>query len=220
MARALQSSAHMCAAPNVTRLRPTLVSLPEPACAGSVSVEEAIARRRSSRRFGPQSLTLAEVGQLLWAAQGITGPDGGRAAPSAGATHPLTAHLVVERVEGIAPGVYAYEPAAARLRQVVQGSVANALVAAARHQEWIGAASAGIAISAEYGRSTVRYRERGYRYAHLEAGHAAENAHLEATALGLRSVIVGAFDDAALARVLSLGSGARSLCLLIVGKAP
>jgi SagB-type dehydrogenase family enzyme len=199
---------------------PPSIELPEPLRAGRVSVEEAIAARRSTRSFGRRSLSLAEVGELLWAAQGITRADGHRAAPSAGALYPLSVHLVAERLEGAGAGAYAYEPAQRRLREVARGSLLARLVAAAPGQDWIADAAAALVVSAADEKLSARFGARAARFAHLEAGHAVENAHLEATALGLASVVVGAFDDDAVARLVRLGSGEEPLCLLIVGASP
>lgn len=220
VARLLQPRLAMPSASPSAASVPTEILLPEPALTGRISLEEVIAKRRSARRYGRQRVSLAEIGQLLWATQGVTRADGRRAAPSAGALYPLSALLVAERVDDLAPGAYAYLPLERRLRLAVRGAVLSEVAAAALGQDWIGEAAAALAISAVYGKATARYGERGQRYAHLEAGLAAENAHLEATALGLRSVLVGAFDDAALARALELGSSERPLLLLIVGRSP
>jgi len=52
-----------------------------------------------------------------------------------------------------------------------------------------------IVIAAVYERTTDRYGERGVQYVHMEAGHAAQNLYLEATALNLGMVSIGAFND-------------------------
>jgi len=194
------------------------IDLPGPVLDGAVSLEHALATRRSVRRYARDPLTLAEVGQLLWASQGITHCEDRRSAPSAGGLHPLNAYLVAERVAGLAPGVHAYLPDGHRLRPVVYRSLLPQLAAAAWSQEWIGGAAAALVLSAVYVRTTDRYGERGRRYVHMEAGHAAQNALLQATALGLRSVVVGAFDDAAAARLLDLDRSESLLCLLPVGR--
>ena len=89
------------------------VALPKPITAGTVSVEEALERRASIRNYTDQPITMQQVSQLLWAAQGITRPSwGGRTAPSAGGTYPLEVYLVVAKngVEGLTAGVYQYIP--------------------------------------------------------------------------------------------------------------
>jgi SagB-type dehydrogenase family enzyme len=201
-----------------TQTGATEIELPEPARSGSVSVEQAIAMRRSERSYAPQPLRLPEVAELLWAAQGITRPDGRRAAPSAGALYPLDAHWVSERVEGLEPGAYLHLPPERRLRLVARGRLLSGLAAAALGQDWIAEAAGALVLSAVYARTTIRYGERGRRYVVLEAGHALENAHLAATAQGLHSVVVGAFGDAAVAKLLGLAPDASPLCLLVVGR--
>lgn len=73
------------------------VPLPSPATTDTISLEKAIANRRSLRAFRPDPLPTATIGQLLWAGQGVTSPDGKRAAPSAGALYPLELYVVTPR---------------------------------------------------------------------------------------------------------------------------
>ena len=86
------------------------VKLPQPKTEGVVSVEEALAKRRSIRKYSDQALSLQEIGQILWAAQGITSPRGFRTAPSAHGFYPITLYLVVSNVTGLTPDVYTYDP--------------------------------------------------------------------------------------------------------------
>jgi SagB-type dehydrogenase family enzyme len=192
--------------------------LPEPSLDGRVSLERTLAGRRSVRRYGPDALTLAEAGQLLWAAQGVTHRDGKRTSPSAGALHPLEAYLVADRVADLEPGVYGYQPLGHRLSEVSSGRVLSDLAASAWGQDWIAGAAAAIALSAVYARTSERYGERGQRYVHMEAGHAAQNVLLQATALDLSAVVVGAFDDVEIARLLGGDPAEHPLCLLPVGR--
>jgi SagB-type dehydrogenase family enzyme len=204
----------------MSRRSPDVPKLPDPSLDGQVSLEQALARRRSLRSFAHDPLSLNEVGQLLWAAQGVTHREGRRTAPSAGGLHPLEAYLVAERVANLEPGVYGYEPLGHRLAEVSRGRVLPALAAASWGQDWIAGAAAAIALAAVYARSSVRYRERAERYVKLEAGHAAQNVLLEATALGLAAVVVGAFEDEEVARLLRCAPDAAPLCLLPIGRRP
>lgn len=198
-----------------------ITSLPEPRLHGGISVEEVIKRRRSIRSYADSPLTLAEVGQLLWAAQGITDPKSGfRAAPSAGATYPLEVHLVVGEgtVAGLAAGVYRYLPEGHRLERRLAGDLRARLAAAALGQPWVEAAPITIVITAIYQRTTARYGERGVRYVHLEAGHVGQNIYLQAVALELGTVAVGAFRDAEVAELLGLPQDEVPLYLFPVGR--
>ena len=197
-----------------------IVDLPPPAADSGVSVEKALAERRSVRAYAPGALTLAELGQLLWAAQGMTAPSGLRAAPSAGALYPLELRVVVGEVAGLETGVYRYLPGVHRLGRSDPRDLRPDLAAAAHQQAWVSDNAALVVISAQYGRTTGKYGPRGVRYAQLEAGHAAENLFLQATALGIATVVVGAFDDAAVTRLLRLEPGEEPLVLMPLGRPP
>ena len=187
------------------------VALPPPARKGEASVEQALAGRRSCRRFSPRPLALEQISQLLWAAQGVTAADGRRAAPSAGACYPLELYLVC------AEGIFQYLPEGHRLRKAQARDIRGDLAAAAWGQDFIAQAPASLVFSAVYERTTSRYGERGVRYVHMDVGIAAENVHLQAEALGLGSVSVGAFDDAAVARVVGLPDPEKALYIIPVG---
>ncbi len=188
-------------------------ALPEPRTDGPLSLEAAIARRRSVRRYRPDGLTLEEIGQLLWSAQGLTGSrPSQRAAPSAGGCHPLVFYVCRDT------GVWRYHPQDHSLTEHLSEDVRVDLAEAAWGQDFIGRAPSVFAVSAVFERTTRRYRERGrMRYVPMDAGHAAENLLLQAVALGLGGVTVGAFDDAALKRVLALPGQEEPLYLISVG---
>jgi SagB-type dehydrogenase family enzyme len=193
------------------------VSLPPPPAAGAMSLEEALAQRRSVREFVPGALTLEEVSRLAWAAQGVTRP-GHRTAPSAGATYPLEIYLVAGDVKDLSAGVYRYRPGQHRLEAVSDGDIRRQLADAAVEQKWVGDSAMVAVIAAVFERTTARYGRRGERYVHMEAGHAAENLLLQATALGLGATPVGAFHDAEVSRLLHLPSGEKPLYLIPVGR--
>jgi SagB-type dehydrogenase family enzyme len=178
---------------------------------------QALQERRTVRGFNQQGLTRAQVAQLLWAAQGITSPEGKRTAPSAGALYPLEVRLVAGDVEGLTPGSYRYDPAQHRLVDEQKGELRPELTEAALSQEWIRTAPAIFVISAVYARTTGKYGDRGKRYVYMEVGHAAQSLLLQATALGLSSATVGAFDDAQLKRLLQLPADEEPLIILPVG---
>jgi SagB-type dehydrogenase family enzyme len=203
------------AAPEETNMN---VALPKPRLDGAVSVERALQQRRTVRAFTGEAISLDDIGQLLWAAQGVTHGDGLRTAPSAGALYPLQVILVAGHVSGLAPGVYAYAPAAHALTPLAAGDRRAALAAAALDQRWLQTAPAVLLFCAAPQRTLRKYGTRGIQYVYIEAGHAAQNVFLQAVALGLGAAAVGAFDDAQVSRVLGLAAEQRPLYLMPVGR--
>ncbi|MEJ2420183.1 MAG: SagB family peptide dehydrogenase [Acidobacteriota bacterium] len=198
---------------------PVFVSLPAARAAGTLSLEAALSRRRTVRSFRRDSLSLEQVGQLTWAAQGTTGANReGRTAPSAGGLYPLELYVLASRVEKLAPGVYRYESRPHRLRKVLAGDVIHRLAPAALRQEWVEEAPVVFLIAAVASKTTVKYGSRGIRYVHMEAGHAAQNLALQAEALELGAGVVGAFQDGRLAELTGLPGGCAPLYLLPVGR--
>lgn len=195
-----------------------MIALPEPNTKGKVSLEEALLTRRSVRSFAQQGLSLAELGQLLWAAQGVTSPDGERTAPSAGALYPLKLYVVAGWVTDLPVGVYEYVPTKHRLSLHSEGDRRQQIATAALEQRFVARSAAVLAIAAEYARTAKRYGSRAERYVHIEAGHAAQNVCLEAVALGLVTVVVGAFDDDAIRKALDLQTSVAPLLLMPVGR--
>ncbi|UCE90623.1 MAG: SagB/ThcOx family dehydrogenase [Pseudomonadota bacterium] len=194
------------------------IVLPPPARDGGVTVEQALSARRSVRAWAKAPLTLAQTGQLLWAAQGVTHSDGLRTAPSAGALYPLEIYVVAGAVEGLVSGTYRYLPQQHALQATGEGDDRAALASAAYQQGWLAAAPAIIVIAAVPKRTARKYGARAERYVAIEAGHAAQNVYLQAEALGLGTTLVGAFADRQVSSILGLPKGERPLCLLPVGK--
>jgi len=179
----------------------------QPKTSGAISVEEALARRRSVREYADAPLTIDQVMQLLWAAQGVTNTEYGfRTAPSAGGLYPLEIYLVAKPsgVLGLEAGIYRYEPRNHTLIKMIGGDFSGQLMAAALDQEWVGAAPVNFVITAIFERTTGKYGERGVRYVWQETGHAAQNIYLQAVALGLGNVVIGGFHDAEVQRILGL----------------
>lgn len=186
--------------------------LPEPQEEGDMSVEAAIAGRRSVRSFDSRELSEQQIGQLLWAAQGITDDRRQlRAAPSAGATYPLEIHLAT------AEWVGHYLPEEHALEIIATEDLRTALMRAALGQRFIADAPAVIVVSAVPERTTQRYGERGIRYIHMEAGHVAQNVHLQAVSLGLGSVPVGAARDEQIKDLLELSDDSLLLYIIPTG---
>jgi SagB-type dehydrogenase family enzyme len=193
------------------------ITLPEPFYDSGTSLEEALLARRSVRSFREEPITLQQLSQLLWAGQGITDPSGKRTAPSAGALYPLKLYIVVGNVEGLAAGVYEYEPETHTLVKTIDGDQRQSLAQAALGQTSVQQGAIDIIITAIYEITTVKYGERGIRYVHMEAGHAAQNICLEVVALELGAVTVGAFDDADVQQVLELPDDEVPLYIIPVG---
>jgi SagB-type dehydrogenase family enzyme len=190
-----------------------VVDLPDPRLSGGTSVEQAIAGRRSVRRFTRRTLNLRELSQLLWAAQGITSRSGARAAPSPGALYPLDVYVVTRDRLGH------YIPHQHRLLVLVEGDLRSRLAAAVFGQAAVEEAPAVFVVTAVYARAAEEYGPRAERYATLEAGHVAQNILLQAVALGLAAVPVGAFDGALVRSALGLPADHEPLYLLPVGHA-
>lgn len=188
--------------------------LPAPVLTGAMSLEEAIAARRSVREFENTPLTPKQVSQLCWAGQGITEPGRGyRASPSAGALFPIELYVVT------ADGVDHYEPRGHRLERHASGDLRQSLQGASLHQDAVGQAPACMVITAVVKRTAQKYGDRAERYCFMEAGHVAQNILLQATALQLGGVPIGAFEDKEVATVLKLPKDHRVLYLLPVGRA-
>ncbi len=194
------------------------VTLPPPRTKSQHSLEMLLGQRRSVRDYRGGPIGVSDVGQLLWAAQGITDPEGLRTAPSAGALYPLELYVVAAGVEGLTTGIYHYDPGRHRLEWTDGTDQRKALSHAALHQSWIQQAAVVIVFAAVYERTTRKYGRRGLRYVHMEVGHTAENLYLQAEALGLGTAMVGAFEDDDVAAVLKLPSGLKPLALMPVGK--
>jgi len=210
-------------------MRQTIIKLPSPRLKGKVSLEETIVRRRAVRRYRKEPLDLSQLSQILWSAQGITGTREFRAAPSAGATYPLEIFVVVGKqgviaseakqpVQELQAGVYHYEVDSHSLILHRATDLRPDLAKATLGQEFIIDAPVDIVICALYHRTSYRYGRRGERYVHMEVGHAGENIHLQAVALGLATVEVGAFHDEEVREVLGVDEQIKPQYIMPVGK--
>jgi SagB-type dehydrogenase family enzyme len=189
-----------------------LIPLPQATIEGSMSLEEALARRRSVRKFAKRRLTEPELSQLLWAAQGTTHRGGYRTAPSAGALYPLELYVATEA------GFYHFDSRKHELRLLADRDLRSDLSEAALGQDEVRQAPAVFLIAAVYERTSRKYgKARGPRYVHLEAGHAAQNLLLQAVALNLGAVPIGAFEDAKIRKAISLPTQESPLYLIPVG---
>jgi SagB-type dehydrogenase family enzyme len=196
---------------------PGKIALPAPAESVGCDLHRALRSRRSVRDFSRAPLNVTDVSQLLWAGQGITAKGRFRTAPSAGALYPLEIYLVAGAVEGLDAGVYRYVAEGHALVRVRSGDGRAALAAAALGQQSVSQGAAAIVIAGVYQRTARKYGERAGRYVEMEAGHAAQNICLEAAALDLGAVVIGAFRDDAVKQVAGLRADEAPLSIIPVG---
>ena len=203
-----------------TEIQNQVISLPAAKTTGTRALEQVVATRRSIREYSDQSLTLEELAQLLWACQGITSKDNLRTTPSAGATYPLEVYAAVENVRGLTAGIYHYVPGPGqrkhRLELVQEGSVGKELCQHSSKQEFIRVVPVNIIFTGIEARTRKEYGDSAPRYVLLEAGHAAQNLHLQAEALGLGSVAIGYVDATEFRRLLC--TDAEPLYMVSVGR--
>ncbi len=204
----------------MVRTKEAPIKLPFPNPQGKISAEEAISKRRSVRRFRAQPLSLAQLSQLLWSAQGITGTGGRRAAPSAGATYPLEIFVAIGEhgIESLAAGIYHYQVDSHSLSLHLSGDLRQKLADTALGQSFIANCPVDIVVCALHPRTAYRYGRRGERYVHMEVGHVGQNVSLQAVALGLATVMVGAFEDEEVGKVLKLEEQIKPLYIIPIGK--
>ncbi len=201
--------------------QPAQIYLSPPSQKGSMPLEEAIAGRRSVRRFTSKPISQSQLSQILWATQGISDTSGKyRTVPSAGATYPLEIFVICgdNGIEGVGDGIYYYNIDSHSLTLHHKGDVRLELAGAALDQEFIYQAPVDVVICAIYERTAMRYGARGERYVHMEVGHAGQNIYLQATALGLATVAIGAFHDEQVRQVLRLDKQYKPLYIMPVGK--
>ncbi len=197
---------------------PTPIKLPEPKYEGSTSVEKAIYRRRSIRDYKHEPFSIADVSQLLWAAQGTTALGGYRTAPSAGALYPLELYLVAGNVEGLLAGVYHYDSHHHAMVMVDAHDRRAELSTASLDQTWMQAAAVTLVLTAMSKKTSTKYGHKSIGYVYMEVGAAAENVCLQGVSMNMASVMVGSFDEARVKKILPLKDGEEPLCLIPVGR--
>ncbi|MFQ5763239.1 MAG: SagB/ThcOx family dehydrogenase, partial [Candidatus Bathyarchaeia archaeon] len=173
-------------------------------------------------QYATEPITLENLAQLLWAAQGITAPEkwvGLRTAPSAGGLYPLEVYVVVKPtgVVGLDAGVYHYNPQTHSLTAKTYGDLSGELMAAAVNQEWVGNAAANIVLTAIFDRTTIKYGDRGAQYVWQESGHIDQNIYLQATTLGLATTVIGAFFEGEVQRILGIPAEEKPVYIATVG---
>jgi SagB-type dehydrogenase family enzyme len=208
----LTSGCLLAQPPANTPTAATIIKLPEPDLNGSISLEQAINNRRSIRIFTPEPLKINQISQLCWAAQGITDPNKGlRAAPSAGALYPIELYVALP------DGLYLYLPKNHTLEKKISGDIRPLLSIAAFGQRAVQNSPCTFVIAGSADKVEAKYRGRGGKFIYLEAGHIAQNIHLQAVTLGLGSVPIGAFAPKSVAGICKLPEGLEVLYLVCTG---
>ena len=178
--------------------------LPLPKFNSGITVEEAMAWRRSVREYKDVPLTVQNLSMLLWSAQGINELKYGfRTVPSAGGLYPLEIYVVVSNHGVVIDdsnylpyGSYLYDHRDHSIKLVRDVDLREELARVSLNQEWVRKAPVNIIVFAVYERTTeAKYGERGNRYVHMEDGHVGQNTYLMAAALHLGTVVIGAFSD-------------------------
>ena len=212
------STSISCKEKGIMQKQNQIIKLPEPKFKSSISIEEAINKRRSIRKFDDSPLEINEISQLLWAAQGINTSDGRRTVPSAGATYPLEIYLASRKINGLDKGLYKYNPQSHSLIPIKYGDTASDIANSTPQKNIIYSATAIFIITADFERTTSVYGSRGNIYVYIEVGHAAQNLSLQAVGLKIGSVMIGAFDEKELKRLLGLPINETPLYIIPCGK--
>ena len=213
LAIVLACFATLCLGRSRSRIAPQMIiQLTDPNLKGTVSLEEALARRRSVRQFSSEPVNRSQISQLAWAGQGITEPQRGlRTAPSAGATYPI------ELLFATPEGLFVYRPADHSLLQTGNQDIRNMLAATASTAESIAGAGCNIIVAGSFRKLTDQYKNKARTYMHMEAGHIAQNIQLQAVCLDLGSVVVGDFDTKEVRKVCKLRRDLEPLYIICVG---
>jgi SagB-type dehydrogenase family enzyme len=189
-----------------------VIKLPKPVTNGSVSLEQAIENRRSIREFTDETLTLNQLSQLCWAAQGITDPNRDfRAAPSPGAIYPIELYVFLPE------GLYLYEPTRHELTLTIDRDLRQSLFNSSFNQRVVQKAPCTFMFAGAVKKVEAKYRNRGEKFTSIEAGHIAENIQLQAVTLGLGSVPIGVMDTKTIAQFCKLPETLEVLYLVPVG---
>jgi SagB-type dehydrogenase family enzyme len=189
-----------------------VIKLPPPKLDGPVSVEKALSQRRSIRTYKDEPLGLAQVSQILWAAQGITDPESDkRTAPSAMASYFLELYLISGDVTDLSPGMYRYRPEGHELEVMTKGDIKAKLVEKVG-QAPVKNAPVVLVIAGDSERS------KRPEWMYLEAGHAAQNVYLQAVPLNLGTVVMAGFNPEELKKALNIPKGEEPIYTMPLGR--
>ena len=206
---------------NLVKTKANTVVLPQPDATGKITLEKAIKERKSIREYKKDTLKLKALGQLLWAAQGITHNTILRAAPSAGALYPLELYIVAQNVENLEPGVYKYvirEHSIIKIKnQKEQVKPSTELCDACLEQSCIQHAPCALVMCGVFSKTEAKYGAQAQKYVHMEVGCVAQNIYLQTGALELGTVFVGAFDEKTVAQIIGAKNNEVPLCVMPIG---
>lgn len=199
--------------------------LPAPELQDSEPLVGCIRARRSVREYTNAQLPIGVLSQLLWSAQGVTGPDQKRATPSAGGLYPLYLRVLVQRVSELEPGTYEYQAESHSLERIGERVPEEELQQLGiGDQPWLKEAAIVIGVTAKLEVAVRHFEaqppqgERGARYVYMETGALAQNVHLRSTALGVGCVLVAGFNDSKVKEALRLPSDLEPTALLCIGQ--
>ncbi len=189
--------------PKIPLPKPDTITVPPIDCRAAVEV------RRSVRHYARDPLTLKELAFLCWSTQGIVDVKTPyytlRNVPSAGGRHAGETYLLINRVEGIDPGLYRYLAFSHSLIRIDAGSgIVDRIMSACLGQAFVRSSAVTFIWSAVIYRMAWRYSERAYRLVHLDAGHVCQNLYLAGEQIGCDTCAIGAFDDQQMADVLGI----------------
>jgi SagB-type dehydrogenase family enzyme len=202
--------------------------LPQPSLDGKMSVEKAMATRTTARSYSSTPMTMAEVGQVLWAGNGNIPTDAVSAAtkkviPSARKTYPIELYLVCGEgtVKGLPAGTYHYDADHHALHKIADGDRRKQMAAACKGQGWMVQAPVSVVVGSIFKRADATSGpERGINFGVMEAGNANQNMLLQAKALCLDTNTVGGLKDDGVVKALALPDDVRPVAIVTVGKKP
>ena len=200
------------------------LTAPEDLALGVMPLAEVIRRRRSRRRFTGEPLTLDELAFLLWATQGVVKVMPERAAslrtvPSGGARHPFETYLFVNRVEGLASGLYRYLPLEHQLCALDHDAGLADRVDEACNGQYVRDSAVVFIWTVLPYRSEWRYTFLAPKIVALDAGHVCQNLYLASEAIGAGTCAIGAYDQVKVDAILQVdGEDEFTIYLAPVGK--
>jgi len=193
---------------------------------GRMPLIEVINKRRSRRKYTGAALTLEELSFLLWSCQGIREsapgrPRAYRTVPSAGCRHPFETYILVNRVEGLEPGLYRYLPVEHKLYLLRADDDVTLEIHAASEDQYVLESAATFIWTVIPYRSEWRYLHHAHRVILMDIGHACQNLYLAAEAIGCGTCALGAYNQAAMDAALGVdGEDEFTIYLAPVGRLP